>query len=350
MADRYRDQDDYNRRRYDEDDDRFEREGSYYGTSYDRDRYSQRYTGRERYGYGGGYGYENPDEDYRQNNPNYWRGPYTDRDYDYDRGYGYQGAGYRNRGNQGQPYRDQYRGNRRGRMGYDYENRAYNRYGRDRDYEENVGRYSRNAEEYGPSERDYGEETNFSPTTWSYTEYWYVPGPFSGVGPKGYEQNDEQIMEEACQRLSQHGQLDASDIEVDVQNGEVILSGTVNDRQAKRRAETTVESVPGVWDVRNNLSIRGRPADLGGNRGKIRPDMEVIGKNGDHIGTVKTVRNRDFLVDRDMARDVYVPFSAAREENNKVKLDVTADQVDKQDWQTSALFGNQKTAMSEKNA
>ena len=338
MADRYRDQDDYNRRRNDEDDDRFEREGSYYGTSYDRDRYSQRYTGRERYGYGGGYGYENPEDVdyYRQSNPNYWRGPY--QDYDYDRNYGYRE----------QPYRTRW--NRQGRMGYNYENRGSNRYARNRDIDEYTGRDRRYTQEYGPYERDYGEEQNYSPTTWSYTEYWYVPGPFSGVGPKGYEQNDEQIMEEACQRLSQHGQLDASDIEVDVQNGEVILSGMVDDRRAKRMAEDTVESVPGVWDVRNNLSIRGRPTGLGGNRGKVRPGMEVVGKNGDHIGTVKTVRNRDFLIDRDMARDVYAPFSAAHEENNKVKLNVTAGQVDNQDWQTSDMFGSQKTTMSETNA
>jgi hypothetical protein len=77
------------RRRYDEDD-RLEREGSYYGTSYDRDRYSQRYTGRERYGYGGGYGYEYQNAyNERQNNPNFWRGSYPNRENDCERERGY---------------------------------------------------------------------------------------------------------------------------------------------------------------------------------------------------------------------------------------------------------------------
>ena len=40
--------------------------------------------------------------------------------------------------------------------------------------------------------------------------------------------------------------LDASDIEVQVKNGEVTLTGTVPDRWAKRRAEECAEKVMGV--------------------------------------------------------------------------------------------------------
>ena len=90
------------------------------------------------------------------------------------------------------------------------------------------------------------------------TEDWGQPGPYTGVGPKGYERSDDRILDDVCQRLTQHGMLDASDIQVEVHNGEVTLNGRVEDRRAKRMAEDTAESVTGVWDVHNNLTIENR--------------------------------------------------------------------------------------------
>jgi Flp pilus assembly secretin CpaC len=49
--------------------------------------------------------------------------------------------------------------------------------------------------------------------------------------------------------------IDASEIEVAVQNREVTLTGTVRDRNEKRRAEDIAESVTGVSHVQNNLRI-----------------------------------------------------------------------------------------------
>jgi BON domain len=86
------------------------------------------------------------------------------------------------------------------------------------------------------------------------------PGPYTGRGPKGYRRADERIKEDVCDRLTQHGQIDASDIDVQVQNGEVTLSGVVDDRPAKRMAEDVVDSVSGVKDVHNQLKVRPRPA------------------------------------------------------------------------------------------
>ncbi|HZQ07373.1 MAG TPA: hypothetical protein VFD70_12405 [Anaerolineae bacterium] len=39
---------------------------------------------------------------------------------------------------------------------------------------------------------------------------WERPGPFTGRGPQGYRRSDERIREEACDRLTQHGQVDAT--------------------------------------------------------------------------------------------------------------------------------------------
>lgn len=76
---------------------------------------------------------------------------------------------------------------------------------------------------------------------------------FRGSGPKNYTRSDDRIHEDVCNRLSDDPYLDASDIEVSVNSGEVTLDGTVNDRLAKRRAEDLSEMALGVKHVQNNL-------------------------------------------------------------------------------------------------
>jgi hypothetical protein len=80
-------------------------------------------------------------------------------------------------------------------------------------------------------------------------------GQHSGRGPKGYQRSDERIKEDICERLTQAGDLDASDIEVQVNNGEVTLTGTVEQRQWKRIAEDTIENISGVKEVHNQLRV-----------------------------------------------------------------------------------------------
>lgn len=78
---------------------------------------------------------------------------------------------------------------------------------------------------------------------------------FSGRGPKGYTRTDDRIREDVCDRLSQDDGVDASEIEVRVEAGEVILEGTVQTRSMKHQAEDIAESVQGVKDVRNNVRV-----------------------------------------------------------------------------------------------
>jgi osmotically-inducible protein OsmY len=76
-----------------------------------------------------------------------------------------------------------------------------------------------------------------------------------GKGPKGYRRSDERIREDVNDRLSE-GYLDASDVEVTVSNAEVTLTGTVNNRWDKRRAEDIAESVSGVTHVENRIRVK----------------------------------------------------------------------------------------------
>jgi hypothetical protein len=78
---------------------------------------------------------------------------------------------------------------------------------------------------------------------------------YRGRGPKGYRRPDDRIREDICVRLTDHPEIDASEIEIHVANGEVRLTGTVEDRQTKRLAERVAEDVPGVVDVHNQLRL-----------------------------------------------------------------------------------------------
>ncbi len=85
-------------------------------------------------------------------------------------------------------------------------------------------------------------------------------GQFAGQGPKGYRRSDDRILEDVSERLTQHPDVDARDIEVRVQNGEVTLSGSVTQRHCKRLAEDISENVFGVKDVRNEIRVLPQPS------------------------------------------------------------------------------------------
>lgn len=76
-----------------------------------------------------------------------------------------------------------------------------------------------------------------------------------GVGPKGYVRSDERLKEEVSDSLMASGELDASEIEVEVSGGEVTLKGSVCCRGDKFAAEQLAESVMGVKDIQNHLRI-----------------------------------------------------------------------------------------------
>lgn len=81
-------------------------------------------------------------------------------------------------------------------------------------------------------------------------------GPHYGKGPKGYKRSDERIREEVCETIAQQGWIDASDVEVNVDDGVVTLSGTVAERGDKRGLEQLAERVYGVDEVRNEIRLR----------------------------------------------------------------------------------------------
>lgn len=80
-----------------------------------------------------------------------------------------------------------------------------------------------------------------------------------GKGPRGYKRSDARISEDVHDRLTDDPYLDASNIVVEVTDQEVMLSGLVDHRHDKHRAEDCAESVSGVTHVQNNLRVRPHP-------------------------------------------------------------------------------------------
>lgn len=81
-------------------------------------------------------------------------------------------------------------------------------------------------------------------------------GGHRGRGPRGYQRSDQRILDEVCDALHDDDYVDAQDMEVRVENGEVILTGTAPDRFTKRRAEEIADHCPGVHDVHNQLRVK----------------------------------------------------------------------------------------------
>jgi hypothetical protein len=78
---------------------------------------------------------------------------------------------------------------------------------------------------------------------------------------------------------------------------------------------------------------------------QINVGMDVVSLDGERIGKVKEVRQSEFLVDRQLARDLWVPFDAVIEagehggafrrgptQSSEVVLGVSAAHVDNQGW------------------
>jgi osmotically-inducible protein OsmY len=261
--------------RYDDRD--YDRDTQYYGqynrrsdSEYGRGGYTPRseYGGRdwetERYGSEGRFpGDENlgryssgrRGREYQGGRENYWgRGWENERDESNRESrygsYGRSGAergysegltgGYSERYNYPTGFRSTERYGERGR-GYDYDRGRYDR-------EEGRGWWDRASDEvaswFGDEE---AERRRRMDEQRAYRR---------GRGPKGYRRSDERIKEDVNDRLSDDYYLDASDIEVAVQNQEVTLTGTVNNRNDKRRAEDLADSVSGVTNVENRLRVK----------------------------------------------------------------------------------------------
>lgn len=221
---------------------RAEQGGQRYGEEYGESRYGGREGQSGRYGQGGQYG------QYGQQGG---QGGFGQSDpYRQGQGYegGYQGAEYgdwRSRGgSQG--------GGERGYMG----SRGGYRSG---GMGEGSGQGSGQGSRRGSQDRDFWDRASDEVSSWfgdDEADRRRRMDQHRGKGPRGYTRSDDRIKEDVNDRLTDDWAVDASDIEVDVENCEVTLTGEVTSREMKRRAEDVAEAVSGVKHVQNNLRIK----------------------------------------------------------------------------------------------
>ena len=82
-----------------------------------------------------------------------------------------------------------------------------------------------------------------------------------GRGPRNYRRSDARIYEDLNERLAADPQLDADDITVEVSDGVVTLSGTVQERWMKHRAEDLADSCRHVQDIHNHIRVARNGSD-----------------------------------------------------------------------------------------
>lgn len=231
------------------------------GSSYDYNR------NRNRYGQSSGY--SNYDDRRGQagssrpfGNSGYSRSNYDSDRYDvensYNRGRRYGSAGYGSADYGSADYED--------RRGYDpgvgY-NRNYHRpsaYDRHQDYQRHENSYDRDDRDFFDKAGDeiaswFGDDEARRRREMDQRATASDSSSYRGKGPKNYKRSDDRIREDVSDRLSDDWHIDASDIEVTVENGDVILSGSVNHRFAKRHAEDLAERVSGVGNVENRIRV-----------------------------------------------------------------------------------------------
>jgi hypothetical protein len=192
---------------------------------------------------------------------------------------GYQSP--RSMGGSGQGGPDEDRDYRGGGYGSDFARGSQGGYDRDNDYRRRIGGGYEGGRGMGGTQGDFGGGSDYNRSGGQggqrlgggYGAGGYLSGEggmrggeHRGRGPKGYTRSDDRIREEVCDCLSDDPHIDASEIEVSVNNGEVTLSGSVSDRNAKRHAEDIIEHLSGVKHVQNNLRMS-QGGSMGGQGG-----------------------------------------------------------------------------------
>jgi osmotically-inducible protein OsmY len=220
-------------------------QGGYYRQQEDQDEGS----------YAGGYGEDydsraawNPASDYgysRGSQGQRLQGGYGRQSGGYDQG----GYGQRLRGSSGQSQR---------LSGYGQETGGYGRSGSEGVYGYGSSAYG---QPQGLRQDAYGREFGVQGQD-------YQGQSHRGRGPKNYTRSDERIREDLSEQLSSHHYIDASEVSVEVKNGVVTLSGSVDQRQQKHEIEDMAESCSGVKDVENRLSVSTRSYAGGGKSGQ----------------------------------------------------------------------------------
>jgi osmotically-inducible protein OsmY len=199
------------------------------------------------------------------------------RDQDRERGWyaGYAGEGFQDRGDYSPM----------NRYGQDFGRQSFEGFGQSRNRQfQNQGQFG-TAEQFGQGSF---QGSRFGQPISRGIEH--QDRSFAGVGPRNYKRSDERIKEDVCEMFSANPWLDASNTEIEVKNGIVTLTGTVNDRRTRQLMEDIAEAVPGVKDVECQIKLETKTkAGMMGTSGEKTAEKDKGGNSGT---TPDTTRHR----------------------------------------------------------
>ena len=153
----------------------------------------------------------------------------------------------------------------RGQGGYgDFTTRHQGGYGESQGAHAQSG-HGRGGLDFGGHERDSGPSHGVG------------AGSHRGRGPRDYVRPDDRIVDDVIDRLTDAPHIDASEILVMVENGEVTLTGNVPERLMKREAENLAAEASGVRDVHNRIRVDDGSASAGRPGEAIRSGRDQLG-------------------------------------------------------------------------
>jgi len=124
-------------------------------------------------------------------------------------------------------------------LGYSGQSMAGSGYGSQYRAGSESGYGSRGGYQLGTQQRDLGYQRSYR-----------------GLGPQTYKRPDDRIRDDIYEKLTDNDRIDARGIMVDVNQGNVTLTGTVPERQMRYAAEDLVESCMGVANINNQLKVQ----------------------------------------------------------------------------------------------
>lgn len=105
-------------------------------------------------------------------------------------------------------------------------------------------------------------------------------GSHRGRGPRNYRRSDESITDELIDRFTDHPDLDATQILLQVEDGEVTLTGEVPERRMKHLAEDIAAELRGITELHNRIRVDDGKSWLG-------PTGQAV-RSGNHGGEAQT--------------------------------------------------------------
>ncbi len=195
-------------------------------------------------------------------------------------------SGYGEQSSYGQQSRGSGQGGQSGQSGYGQQSGT----GQYSSYEEQPGSAQGSR---GGSSDGLGQSGQYGQSGYGQSSGGSATQSRSGKGPKGYKRSDTRLEEDVNEKLTYDPRIDASEIEVKVSNGEVILTGTVESRQEKYHIEEVVESIMGVNEVTNNIRVSrnksgsGNPGKSGSDSDKSKSGSDKSASENDSSGSSK---------------------------------------------------------------